>query len=222
MSDVMRESWLSLARKFLGPNPNSDVFKPFEDLERRYAEPHRFYHTLQHIERCLSVFWSFNKQTAMFPWREAAPLEMAIWYHDAVYDPHAADNEEKSTELAEKVGRHTFQLSDHTLLQIRNIILATKHRDIPVATDARVVCDVDLAGLGELPEIFDRDGENIRREYQWVPQEEFDKKRAEFLSYLLLRPRIYHMKYFQDEYELLAKQNIGRVLARNAASVRST
>ena len=65
----------------------------------RLWRAHRAYHTLRHIEACLA-------------WMRDAPLEdddriaaeFAIWFHDAVYDTRASDNEERSADLAAMAG----------------------------------------------------------------------------------------------------------------------
>src|SRR5688572_21802858 len=66
------------------------------ELFRAYAEPHRRYHTRRHIEDCLRKLADWPGLTP----REQRLLTWAIWWHDAVYDPRAGDNEERSAELA--------------------------------------------------------------------------------------------------------------------------
>ena len=61
----------------------------------RYAEPHRAYHTAQHLEECLG-WLDEAASTAQAP----RIVELALWYHDAVYEPRRDDNEQASAELA--------------------------------------------------------------------------------------------------------------------------
>src|SRR5687768_4797278 len=69
----------------------------FSELEKRYEEPHRHYHTVEHILECLSWF-DHARELAAHP----AELEAALWFHDAVYDPLSCDNEGQSAELARR------------------------------------------------------------------------------------------------------------------------
>ena len=62
-----------------------------------FAEPQRHYHNQQHIAECLTQFDAARNIA-----RRPEAIEFAIWFHDAVYDPKAGDNEEKSAALAKK------------------------------------------------------------------------------------------------------------------------
>src|SRR5678809_692845 len=66
----------------------------YEQLTDAYAEPHRCYHTQQHIAECLEEF-----DEARHLARDPVAIELALWFHDAVYNPRAADNEEQSALL---------------------------------------------------------------------------------------------------------------------------
>nr|QQZ48661.1 hypothetical protein JKL49_14175 [Phenylobacterium glaciei] len=68
------------------------------DLEAAYAQPHRRYHTRTHIEQCLALL----DQVPDLMDSERQVLTYAIWWHDAVYDPTASDNEAKSAEMAKR------------------------------------------------------------------------------------------------------------------------
>ncbi|KKL22586.1 hypothetical protein LCGC14_2433980, partial [marine sediment metagenome] len=65
----------------------------FVDLDRRYGDPARHYHGWPHIMACL-------EELDLEPLsRDPRTLELAFWYHDAVYDSRAADNEQRSADL---------------------------------------------------------------------------------------------------------------------------
>ncbi len=63
-----------------------------EQLLSAYAEPHRHYHTQHHIAACLEAL-DAHRHCAERP----EEVELAIWFHDAVYDTRRTDNEEAAT-----------------------------------------------------------------------------------------------------------------------------
>jgi predicted metal-dependent HD superfamily phosphohydrolase len=63
----------------------------FIEIERRYSEPHRAYHNRLHIDECLQEFDRMRGEA-----RNPIALELAIWFHDVIYDPRATDNENKA------------------------------------------------------------------------------------------------------------------------------
>src|SRR5262245_66185655 len=57
----------------------------FEALAERYAEPHRYYHTSRHIAECLAEVDHVRHLA-----RDPVAVELALWFHDAIYETHAA------------------------------------------------------------------------------------------------------------------------------------
>ena len=76
-----------------GANGKPDPW--YETLTHRYSEPHRHYHTRRHIADCLAEF-----DVVRFNASRPEAVEFALWFHDAVYNPKATDNEEQSAALA--------------------------------------------------------------------------------------------------------------------------
>jgi predicted metal-dependent HD superfamily phosphohydrolase len=166
-------------------------------LKARYAEPHRRYHTLAHIEHCLREFPPEEAQ-------DPASVLLAIWYHDAIYDPRRSDNEERSAELL---------LQDFPAARrAADLVLVTKHHQA-ADPDAELVVDIDLAILGQAPADFDRYERQIREEYDWVPEPVFREKRGALLRAFLARPRIYRTDAFRERLEAPARANLLRSLA---------
>lgn len=167
-----------------------------------YAQPHRRYHNLEHLADCLREF-DRAKHLAADP----AALELAIWFHDAIYDPRAADNEERSAELAvDWLGKSqaSYALTD----SVRRLVLATKSHDASLHVDAPLLVDVDLSILGQPPERFWEYERQIREEYSWVAAEVFAAKRAEILQKFLARPRIFNTEMFFQQMEAQARINL--------------
>src|SRR5216683_7705180 len=72
--------------------------RTFADVASRYSEPGRHYHTLDHIGAVLATVRSISEAMA-----ERPALSFAVFLHDAVYDTHASDNEERSAAFARDI-----------------------------------------------------------------------------------------------------------------------
>ena len=178
--------------------------KCFEDLERRYSEPHRHYHNSRHIDECLREF-DFVRAEAINPFG----LEFAIWFHDVVYDPHQSDNEEQSAQFAAECLKAPGDLT----WRIRELILTTKTHLPGMVPDGALLIDIDLSIFGKSETRFFEYENGIRMEYAWVPEPLYREKRAEILRKFLERKRIYTTKHFFDLYELSARRNISNSIA---------
>lgn len=178
-----------------------------ERLLQCYAEPQRHYHTAQHLRECLDEFDGARSLASHAP-----AVELAIWFHDAVYDPRAQDNEERSAALAEEC-LCSVGASEETRQWVADLILATKHH-LAATTDQALLIDVDLAILGQPPDRYGEYEAQIQREYAWVPTDVFAGKRAEVLQRFLDRPRVYATESFFDRYEARARENLTRSLKR--------
>ncbi len=187
--------WIVAARKAAPPGL-------FDGLLARYAEPHRHYHNQQHIAECLLEFDREKERAA-----ETDAVELAIWFHDAGYDPRATDNEERSAELA-VVSLQAADAPEVLVSSVRMLVLATKTHDGALHPDAPLLVDVDLSILGQPPERFWEYEASIRAEYAWVDQGIFATKRAEILERFLARTRLYHTESFFARYETQARSNL--------------
>jgi predicted metal-dependent HD superfamily phosphohydrolase len=179
-----------------------DPFPVYSALIAHYAEKHRAYHTLAHIEHCLQELEPVRSMCA-----DVNAVEMALWFHDAIYNPQAKDNEAKSADLATEAAQHAG-LAESFIARVTEMILATRHQAVPIDGDSQIVVDIDLAILGKSPERFDAYEKQIRREYKWVPKILYNKGRGDILKSFLQRPKIYSTEYFYDLYESQARENI--------------
>jgi predicted metal-dependent HD superfamily phosphohydrolase len=167
-----------------------------------YSQPHRHYHNLHHIAECLAEFDSARDLI-----HQPMAVELAIWFHDAVYDTRAQNNEERSGELAKRWIANaggTAELCE----AVASLIMATKTHEPTVHPDAPLLVDVDLSVLGQPQERFQQYETQIRREYDWVPVETFAAKRAEVLERFLGRKRLYTTDHFFAKYEQQARANL--------------
>jgi predicted metal-dependent HD superfamily phosphohydrolase len=195
------ERWLRL---WQATGSAGDPSAWYELLTWAYAEPHRHYHNQQHIADCLAEFDS-ARQLAKQP----GAVELALWFHDAVYDPRAADNEERSAALAKRCLESAGQAG--LVTTVVSLIMATKlHDKNDNEPDVGLMLDVDLSILGQNENRFAEYERGIRSEYAWVPQETFNAKRSEILQRFLNRERIYASDRFFTNYERNAQQNLER------------
>lgn len=180
----------------------------FEQIVAAYSEPHRAYHTLAHLEDCFAK-WEAVRSLAHQP----NTVELALYFHDVIYDPRASDNEECSAALAVQ-WLQCAQVSQSLVEAVRQLILATQHQTIPKDEDAALLVDIDLAILGSPIAEFDRYEANIRYEYNWVPEALYRAKRAELLEQFLNRSRLFQTDFFHHQYEQQARSNLRRSIKR--------
>lgn len=184
----------------------------FEELVRAYSSAERFYHNVRHLEDCLSTF-DQTKYLAVHP----AEVELAIWFHDAVYDTRRNDNEERSAEWAEAVIIQTG-VGEDVAKRTSDLILATRHTMAISDSDAQLMVDVDLSILGRETALYWQYEINIRKEYAWVPEHLFREKRMEILKGFLDRQFIYYHKPYREMFEEQARTNLERAITRLSKS----
>ena len=157
----------------------------FEELIRRYCEPHRAYHNRQHLAECLHV-----RQLVNAACQAPAEVDLALWFHDAIYDPLRSDNELRSAQWLDDVARDNG-LDEETRRRLYNLVMVTRHDGAPATADEAVLVDTDLAILGASFERFEEYDRQIRLEYQYVPLPVYRQKRRQVLERFLARERIY-------------------------------
>ena len=183
----------------------------FQRLAAAYSEQHRHYHTLQHLDECFARLGEYPD-----PIESRPEIELALWFHDAVYDPHRSDNEEQSAQLA-RTEALRFGIDADSADRIHGLILATKHTVAPATGAAKVLVDVDLSILAAPEARFDEYERQVRAEYGWVPGFLFRRKRKEILESFLARPSIFQTAYFRAKFETAAKQNLQRSIGALSA-----
>lgn len=174
-----------------------------DDLVEAYSAGGRHYHDLRHVQDCLDQL----DRVADLSVREREILTLAIWWHDAVYDPTRSDNEEQSAILAE---RHVApELRD----EVGRLIRLTRTHD--VAPDDRLgalLVSIDLAILGTDEASYDAYADAIRREYAHVPDDAYRAGRAAVLERFARRPVIYPDAGFAAALDQKARANLAREL----------
>src|SRR6266508_1007627 len=109
--------------------PGSDALA--RELLDRWREPHRHYHTLAHLAAMLAIVGQWPV------------VELAVWFHDAVYDPRATDNEEASAELAER-SLPAVGAAPATVAEVARLVrLTATHDSAPGDGAGALLCDAD-------------------------------------------------------------------------------
>lgn len=198
----LRSRWNRLCAELGAVAGGSDAL--LEALAARYSEPHRRYHTLEHISEVLGHV--DRLVAAGEPVADACAVELAAWFHDAVYGPTAGDNEARSAQLAiEMLGEAGVE--PERLGRVSDLVLATEHH-IPGDADSAVLVDADLAVLGSDRERYLEYAAAIRAEYAHLDDDAYRRGRAEVLRGLLDRPLLYHTRTMRESRAERAARNI--------------
>lgn len=194
MYDQLKQRWVYFATRNIIPHPEH----LWECIETLYTEEGRYYHNLEHIEDCLN---KLDHWPTPPPHRDT--VELAIWFHDIIYDTRRADNEESSAALA------THYLRGHPMeVHTCALILATRHKITAGMEDEEVMCDIDLSILGAQPKKYQAYATNIRKEYAWVDEGEYCEARAQVLTRFLNKRKLFQTPYAIGRWENQARKNI--------------
>lgn len=202
---VTLERWRELWERL---GARGDRARLYREVVAAYGEPHRAYHGLAHLEHCLEQLDAHRDVS-----ESADEVELALWFHDAIYRPTASDNEEQSADWARSAIR-SAGLSADLGQRVAALIMATLHDAVPETADGRLIVDVDLSILGSPPEAYDRYEDDVRREYRWVPGFIFRKKRRAILESFLRREAIFLTEPFFERYEASARANLRRACSK--------
>jgi predicted metal-dependent HD superfamily phosphohydrolase len=202
---LFERSW---PRAWAGIGARGDGAVLRDRLLAGYGEAHRRYHSTQHLGECLAAFEPAAKLA-----EHAAEVELALWFHDAIYELRASDNEERSADWAREALAEAGVPAD-AAARVHALVMATRHQAAPQGADAQLLVDIDLAILGAETERFAEYETQIRAEYAFVPGWLFRRKRRAVLRSFLERPRIYATARFHDALEARARDNLARATGR--------
>ena len=210
----------------------------FRIVSHKYTETHRFYHDVSHINNMCSLLMMSDVRDDI---KRNTALQLAILFHDVIYDPKSSENEENSV-------RFMFSLIDllgmsgigtggdicdpEVLEQAAFMILSTKKHVLTKDEDAEGIYD-DYPDLKELTSIFldldlsvfnpdryesgyvmDDYEDRIRKEYRFVPDEEYYPARIKILQSFANREKIYFSDIFGSEANNNAKASLKYLIIR--------
>ena len=178
----------------------------YEELVKAYNEKHRGYHNSSHIN---AVLTEFSEVTDLAD--DAAAIELALWFHDAIYKIRSTINEKESADWAAKFIRENSGTVEFSKV-VHSLIMATEHNFLPMKNDEKIIVDVDLSILGSPEEKYWEFEDNIRKEYKIIPWFIYRKKRIALLEYFLNRDHIYSHDYFREKYQVQARENLTKAI----------
>ncbi|TQN37671.1 putative metal-dependent HD superfamily phosphohydrolase [Blastococcus colisei] len=183
-------------------------------LVAAWSEPHRRYHDLAHLAAVLGLVGELGESA------DPDAVRLAAWYHDVVYDPERADNEDVSAQRA-RAGLRGL-VPEERLTEVERLVLLTAgHDPEPGDANGAVLCDADLAVLASVPSAYAAYASAIRAEYAHLSDEEFTAGRASVLEHLLSLESLYRTPVAQP-WTATARANLSAELVllrrRTAAS----
>ncbi len=173
-----------------------------------YSESGRYYHTKDHVSACLR-----HLDTYLTRINSPREVEIALWFHDAIYKPFSGTNEKDSADWAVSFLSDCGAVQEEST-RVRQLIMVTEHNAPSKTKDEAVLVDIDLSILGTNPSTYDEFERAVRKEYRLVPSFIFKKKRAAVLKGILQRPRIYTAGLFPEAVELQAKENLSNAVSK--------
>lgn len=183
-------------------------------LDAGYGGAARHYHDWRHVAALLDGHDAMRPH-ASFAGPVHDAIDLAIVFHDAIYDPARPDNEARSAALLRTCAGTA---ADPNLLSRSEAMIRATADHAPQADPAvRLMLDLDLAILGAPRPDYETYAAAIRREYAAVPDPVWRVGRALVLERFLARPHLYQTDLFRERFEAGARAN----LAAEAAALRA-
>lgn len=188
-----------------GGGSQADADDVYQEVHDYYSESGRHYHTPKHIEHCLVQF-----DLSSDGMDDADAVEMAIWFHDLVFDAQAPDNELQSARRFVELANDS--MGDDFKTRVYDLIMSTAPPRMPKTTDQEFMLDIDLSSFGLPWADMLRDSIAVRKESANLSDADFFPGQRAFLESLVNREHFYLTEYFRSRIEESARDNINRYL----------
>ncbi|MCP5029567.1 MAG: metal-dependent phosphohydrolase [Actinomycetia bacterium] len=201
---VARTRWLGLAHR-LGISTD-DAIGLGDSLIEAYTGPGRHHHDIGHVVEVLEAIGDLLGTPA------PVDAELAAWFHDAVYDAKAGDDERASAVMAH--AELTGVGVEHKLVErVASLVEATaNHTCGPDDGVGAAFLDADLSVLGTDDARYDRYAQAVRQEYSHLDEPTWRTGRAAVLASLLERHPLFMSESGQRRWETRARANMAREL----------
>jgi predicted metal-dependent HD superfamily phosphohydrolase len=176
-----------------------------DELAAAYADPSRHYHDLRHLTEVLTRLEVLAGAGVPY---DRLPVQLAAWFHDAVYDGER-DAEERSAAWAE----HALPpyAEEPTIAEVARLVRLTEtHEPEPEDANGTALSDADLGILAADEARYDEYVACVRAEYAHIGDAEFRIGRAQVLSTLLNRDRLFSTAHGHEHWEAPARANMQR------------
>ena len=202
---MLENSFRLLLRNYTDDGTTIDRY--WREINTCYTEPHRYYHTILHLNNFLKELTGIRTKL-----ENLDAMLSALYYHDMIYDPLRADNEERSAIIA---GERMEQISvpGFIIRATAGCIMATRSHEVSDNPDINYFTDADLSVLGQAPDIYKRYSNDIRKEYDIYPDVVYYPARKNVLLVFLQMMRIFKTDFFYKKYEEQARVNIKAEIA---------
>lgn len=168
-----------------------------------YAEEHRFYHNLSHINNLLKLSDIYKQEIKKYNL-----FLLAILFHDIIYEIKSKANERSSADLYLNYFKGILNKEDN--LYVEALIMSTYgHKPLKKTNDFYLFLDFDLSILAADEEIYKLYVEAVRKEYTSVYKlEDYLRGRLKFLKNYIKKDRIFYIDTFQEALHEKAISNL--------------
>ena len=188
------------------PLPEADAIR--DALLAAYGDAARGYHDLRHLTEVLDRLDELASNEERF---EPLPVQLAAWFHDAVYDGRPGAEERSASWAREALAGAADAAT--TAEVVRLVLLTADHRAPTRDENGAALCDADLAILAAPRTRYDVYATDVRSEYAHLTDSEFATGRAAVLRGLVGRRPLFATTYGREHWEPAARANIERELA---------
>ncbi|UOQ72586.1 HD domain-containing protein [Hymenobacter cellulosilyticus] len=203
MPTTLEARWGQLATRLGLPVTLRDA--TYRQLTAAYESSGRHYHSLAHIRKLLETA---EQHKALV--HDAEVVQLAIWFHDVVYNPIRDDNEVRSAALAQEFLAKTSFPAERRQ-RVSFLIERTKDHTQPqpaADTDLHLFLDADLQILGAAEADYWQYARQVRQEYRLVPDILYRRGRKQVLEKLLGAPVLFQTPLFREKLDTAARRNL--------------
>lgn len=194
MDPYLRHRWFELCSR-MDIERKMDIWNAFVSM---YGDQNRYYHNFTHIHNCLTRLDYWHA-----PLAERDNIELALWFHDLVFDPKRADNKRASAGLAKHYIKSHKQLD-----RVIQLILATKHNAAKFDYSEVTICDIDIQVFGADEERYQNYVQMRYKEAHDVEIDIYLMNRRHQINNFLSRNSVFSDTSYKNQFNEIAKHNL--------------